>query len=747
MIAAIFPFAAILAGDPCLEVVRTGPGAGHHLSFDGKPIFLIGDSITQGWSEMGEAFDQEAYVRALASRKIRALHLWAFIAPQAGDDERIGFDAPEVLPWASVGPGRWDLLRPNEAYFARLRDLCRLAREAGISVIIQAFDGWTKTRFATHPFNRANGGPLETRSQFVDLDDYDRELPETFDPAWSWRARNQYVQERFAARLIAATAGMANVLYEIFNEGEWYDREKRRRHEVHFLAFFKARARNLLISNDDHIAGPEFRAEPDCDIISNHRPNWSVESQAADSFAHYRLAFEGTPPRPFLFSEPVPEFAGADAREVDALMRLMWGTALAGAGFVVQNDASFGFAPGARIASRAALRDAMLDREGACSRFFNDLGVGWVAMRPDGAVASTGVALARRGSEYAIYIEGGGAFRVDLSGHAGVAFDGRFYDPRTGELRPAFRVAGGGAAETIRSPDARDWVLWLRRIETAALPAVFALAAAPIATAAAAEGAVAGVPGLDRPTIIAAIVVAIITAALLFAFTVLRKRRSHRHQASPEGGARGPAWLRQVGKWVFAHRILLLLPWFLPLIILFEPARLPSLPVRLVLYAMILAGAAIRIWSTGYRTWSFDASGERHLMTAGPYAFVRHPIYIANLLLALPEFLAVGIWPLTAAFAAWYIATHLAIAVREDDALRMRYGDTWVRYAADVRAFVPRIRRYRDPRGEFRWEPVLKGMEPFKMAMILAGLALCMEAFPSLLHSATSRVAALFASL
>ncbi|MBN1422839.1 MAG: hypothetical protein JXP34_28945 [Planctomycetes bacterium] len=732
MIAAVLPFALIVSADPSLEVLRTGPGAGHHLSFDGRPVLLIGDSVTQGWAETGEDFDQAAYVRALASRKIRALHLWAFIAPQAGDDERIGYDAPSLLPWQRTGPARWDLLRPNDAYFARLRDLCRLAGEAGVFVVIQVFDGWTKTRFATHPFNRANGGPLDDRSQFVDLEDYDRELPESFDPAWSRRARNQYFQERFAARLIAATSGMGNVLYEMFNEGEWYDRAKRRRHEVHFLAFFEARARNLLISNDDHIAGEGFRAEPDCDIISNHRPNWSVEIHATESFDHYRSAFEVAPAKPFLFSEPVPEFAGAAGAEVDAMTRLMWGTALAGAGFFVQNDASFGFAPEARIASRAALRDAMLDREGACARFFNDLGVRWIAMRPDPGVASTGVALARRGSEYAVYIEGGGPFTVDLSGLAGAAFEGRFYDPRTGDLRPPIRIAGGRADETIRSPDARDWVLWLRRVETAPLGALFAIAPAP---------------PLERRAIIAAVTLAIAAAVILFGFTALRKRRSHRHKASPDGTARGPAWLHQIGKWVFAHRVPLLLPWFLPLIVLFHPARMPGLPARLGIYAMILCGGAIRIWSTGYRTWSFDASGERHLMTAGPYSFVRHPIYIANLLLALSGFFAVGVWPLTVAFAVWYIATHLAVVVREDDALRIRYGDEWVRYAAEVRALVPRIRPYRDPRGEFRWEPILKGMEPFKVAIILAAVILWMEVFPSAFHDAASRFTALFASL
>jgi hypothetical protein len=452
-----------------VELLRDAPSEGRFLSFGDKPVFLIGDSVTQGWVESGEDFDQEAWIRALSSRGIRAVLLWAFIGPADTSDERLGYDAPEILPWERTGPRRWDLLRWNDAYFSRLRALCRLAEEKEIIVVITVFDGWTKTRFESHPFNEANGGPLRDRSQFVDLADPEREMPETFDGRWGRRERNQFFQERLAARLIEATRGLGNVIFELFNEGEWYDFEKRRRHETHFLTFFRARCRNLLASNADHIRGAdhipgaELRHDPRVDIISHHRPNWSPSSHAADSFEHFRRELEASPPKPFLFSEPVPEFEGAHDREVDAMTRLLWGTALAGAGFLVQNDASFGFNPKARIAARAKLRDAMLDREGACSRFFNALGVGWVSMRPDPRAASTGVALARPGHEYVVYAEGGASFTMDLSAHAGDDFEGRFYDPRTGDLCPAVPVPGGSGTQKIAKPDERDWVFWLRR--------------------------------------------------------------------------------------------------------------------------------------------------------------------------------------------------------------------------------------------------------------------------------------------
>jgi len=460
--AAVFVLNPVLCLSGGLEVIRSGPGAGHYLSYHGEPVFLIGDSVTQGWVESGEDFKQQEYVEALARRGIRVLLLWSFIAPQTGGDPRIGYDAPDLLPWVKTGPTHWDLSRFEERYFERLADLCKSARERKICVIIQVFDGWTKTRFSTHPFNRVNGGPLSDRSQFVDLADYENEMPTAYNPSWNRLQRNQYFQERFAARLIEATSAFENVAYELFNEGEWYDREKRKRHELHFLAFFKARCSNLLLTNADHIGGFDFRLEPKTDVISLHLPNWSCSTSVAVSFQHYRARFAGTPPKPFFFSEPVPEFRAENPCEVEALTRLMWGTALAGAGFVVQNDASFGFNPKARIASRAALRDLMLDREGACSRFFNELGVNWVEMAPDPSVSSTRVALAAPGTEYVIYSQSGRTFTVDLKAYSGVIFSGRFYDPRSGELKSE-QTFEGGKEITVTKPDSRDWVFWLRR--------------------------------------------------------------------------------------------------------------------------------------------------------------------------------------------------------------------------------------------------------------------------------------------
>ena len=94
--------------------------------------------------------------------------------------------------------------------------------------------------------------------------------------------------------------------------------------------------------NDDAVGGTDFRSVSNCDIISSHKPNWTSATSASTMFNYYLTEYTGTPAKPIYFSEPVPEWAG-ESTMIDAAMRMAWGTTLAKAGFVLQNDASLGF--------------------------------------------------------------------------------------------------------------------------------------------------------------------------------------------------------------------------------------------------------------------------------------------------------------------------------------------------------------------------------------------------------------------
>ena len=180
--------------------------------------------------------------------------------------------------------------------------------------------------------------------------------------------KEQWRQERLALKLIQELRDFDNVVFELFNEGEWYDKKARAAHELHFAKFFHDRGA-LVFSNTDHITNFNGRIESNIDVLTLHKPRWDNHPPVSTFFNHFRNVFFQKPIKPIFFSEPVPSFEGGDA-SLDTMTRLLWGSILGGAcGAVVQNDLSFSYDLNTAVAAQVQDRDKMLDREGICSRF------------------------------------------------------------------------------------------------------------------------------------------------------------------------------------------------------------------------------------------------------------------------------------------------------------------------------------------------------------------------------------------
>jgi hypothetical protein len=445
-----------------VAILNAGQQSGHYLAWGGTPILPIGDSVTQGWMESGANFNQVGYIDALSSRGINVAMIWSYIGTNAAgqiSDGRIGYDAPELWPWqGSTDASSMDLTRLNQAYFDRLKDFVSYAESKDVLVLITVHDGGPKWRFDRHPMKTSMGnGPLTSGGQYVELADYDHEMPATFNPSWNRQQKNQYFQERFADKLITELEPYSNVIYEMFNEGEWYDRTNRRRHEEHFLEFFRSRTDTLLMSNSDHIfAGYDPHQNNNVDMISLHRHNWT------GNHGRFVSGFQQSPAKPYFMSESIPEFNGTNL-SMQTIRRSAWEVAMAGAGWVAQNDTSFGWDPHAGMAGQAANRDQAYDQIGHVATFFNDMGVEFWDMAPEGQLASTGVCLAQRGEEYLIYARSGGTFSVDLSDAVDQPFGVQWYDPSTGEMTLEGSVLGA-AEVSFTAPNTNDWVLRLKVI-------------------------------------------------------------------------------------------------------------------------------------------------------------------------------------------------------------------------------------------------------------------------------------------
>ncbi|MGH7728529.1 MAG: methyltransferase family protein [Vulcanimicrobiaceae bacterium] len=116
---------------------------------------------------------------------------------------------------------------------------------------------------------------------------------------------------------------------------------------------------------------------------------------------------------------------------------------------------------------------------------------------------------------------------------------------------------------------------------------------------------------------------------------------------------------------------------------------------------LALAGEALRCWAVGYAGTTTRGSEVTapQLVTAGPYAHLRNPLYLGNLITALGFSLAFcGGLPraralvLGAAGIGTMLAVYSAIVPLEENYLRETFGAEFEAYVARVPRLLPRLR-------------------------------------------------------
>jgi len=124
--------------------------------------------------------------------------------------------------------------------------------------------------------------------------------------------------------------------------------------------------------------------------------------------------------------------------------------------------------------------------------------------------------------------------------------------------------------------------------------------------------------------------------------------------------------------------------WFAVLFVLLvsfmgEPHQIP-----LLIGAGIAAvGTLIRLWASGH------VMKNKELATNGPYAFVRHPLYVGNILLLLGFSIASSLWwsyLLMIALLFFYYPPTIAY---EDNKLKDFFGESWIEWSKNTHALIP----------------------------------------------------------
>jgi protein-S-isoprenylcysteine O-methyltransferase Ste14 len=105
-----------------------------------------------------------------------------------------------------------------------------------------------------------------------------------------------------------------------------------------------------------------------------------------------------------------------------------------------------------------------------------------------------------------------------------------------------------------------------------------------------------------------------------------------------------------------------------------------------------LLGAALRAWA---RTHCFyGCSARKALATTGPYALVRNPLYIGNLLVIAAAAVASELAWFVPFAILWAFLVYCAVTRHEETRLDAKYGEEFRLYRSRVPAWWPRARLF-----------------------------------------------------
>jgi len=156
-----------------------------------------------------------------------------------------------------------------------------------------------------------------------------------------------------------------------------------------------------------------------------------------------------------------------------------------------------------------------------------------------------------------------------------------------------------------------------------------------------------------------------------------------------------PATLRRMGGWLFRHRTSIPLPIAVALLLI-PASTSPSFLSTSQFGAGVLivaAGEAVRLWAVHHigaisRTRS-DRLGP--LIATGPFALVRNPLYLGNILLWVGFALGAHLLWLAPIIVALLAFEYHAIVRWEETLLAERLGEPYRRYVQRVPRWLPRL--------------------------------------------------------
>lgn len=137
---------------------------------------------------------------------------------------------------------------------------------------------------------------------------------------------------------------------------------------------------------------------------------------------------------------------------------------------------------------------------------------------------------------------------------------------------------------------------------------------------------------------------------------------------------------------------------FIIILFIFENANVWSLTGGAI---VVLSGELIRLWSVswvGSETRTTGHYGGTYLIISGPYAYIRNPLYVGNILIYLGVgIMAFAIFPyLQLAALVFFSFQYLLIIKAEEKYLFQKYDKEYTEYVSNVPRLIPRLTPYQN---------------------------------------------------
>lgn len=144
----------------------------------------------------------------------------------------------------------------------------------------------------------------------------------------------------------------------------------------------------------------------------------------------------------------------------------------------------------------------------------------------------------------------------------------------------------------------------------------------------------------------------------------------------------------------------------------------PTVMLLVVGGLVVVLGMAVRMWASGC------VKKNRILATSGPYAFVRHPLYVGNILICAGFCITSGQWWSVPLGIVTLLLFYPPAIAYEDKKLRGLFPDQWDGWATKTPALLPNLSAWSQAKGA-EWslnQSLFKNGEPVYVAIMSACL-------------------------